>query len=100
MIIDCDKCAIRGVGCSDCVISVLLDAPVGGNVELTDPELRAIGALADAGLVPRLRLVPIGGDSAAEPRHGLDESVDTPTAVRASAERSTSYVGRHRRQVS
>ena len=33
MIIDCDKCAIRGVGCSDCVVSVLLNAP--GTVELT-----------------------------------------------------------------
>jgi hypothetical protein len=99
VIIDCDKCAIRGVGCSDCVISVLLDAP-GGSVELTDPELRAIGALADAGLVPKLRLVPIGGDSGADPQHGRDESPDTPMPVGASAERSTSYVGRHRRQVS
>lgn len=99
MIIDCDKCAIRGVGCSDCVISVLLDAP-GGNIELTDPELKAIGALADAGLVPKLRLVPIGGDSGECPRHERDDSDDTPEAVSPSAERSTSYVGRHRRQVS
>lgn len=99
MIIDCDKCAIRGVGCSDCVISVLLDAP-GGNIELTDPELKAIGALADAGLVPKLRLVPIGGESGEQPRHERDESVDTPVPLMPSAERSSSYVGRHRRQVS
>jgi hypothetical protein len=98
VIIDCDKCAIRGVGCSDCVISVLLDAP--GTVELTDPELKAIGALADAGLVPKLRLVPIGGSSGEDPRHGRDESLDTPPAISASAERSDLYVGRHRRQVS
>ena len=97
MIIDCDKCAIRGVGCSDCVVSVLLNAP--GTVELTDPELRAINALGDAGLVPKLRLVPIGG-SGADPRHHKDEPDDTPSAAQQSAERSDPYVGRHRRQVS
>jgi hypothetical protein len=97
VIIDCDKCAIRGVGCSDCVVSVLLDAP--GTVELTDPEFRAINALGDAGLVPKLRLVPIGseGDQA---RHVRDEPDDTPAVATASAERSDPYVGRHRRQVS
>ena len=88
---DCDRCAIRGVGCSDCVISVLLAAP--GKVELVEPELRALGALADAGLVPRLRLVPLDEDTE-------DESVDTQPAVEESAERSAPYVGRHRRQVS
>jgi hypothetical protein len=100
VIIDCDKCAIRGIGCSDCVVSVLLNAP--GTVELTDPELKAIGALADAGLVPRLRLVPIGG-SAENPKHERDEqceTLDTPALASASAERSGHYVGRHRRQVS
>ena len=94
MIIDCDRCAIRGVGCSDCVISVLLSAP--GKVELVEPELKALGALADAGLVPRLRLVPL-----ADPAPLVtDETGDTHTAQRPSAERSTEYVGRHRRQVS
>jgi hypothetical protein len=91
VIIDCDRCAIRGVGCSDCVISVLLDAPP--TVELAEPELRAIGALADAGLVPRLRLVPLDEPDA-------DESVDMHSVAPSSAERSTAYVGRHRRQVS
>jgi hypothetical protein len=98
VIIDCDKCAIRGVGCSDCVISVLLEAP--GTVELTDPELKAISALGDAGLVPKLRLIPIGGSSGEPPRHERDESLDTPPVPLTSAERSDLYVGRHRRQVS
>ena len=100
MIIDCDRCAIRGVGCSDCVISVLLDAP--GKIDLVEPELKALGALADAGLVPRLRLVPLESTNkpAAEPADTVDESVDTRPAVAPSAERSTEYVGRHRRQVS
>lgn len=93
MIIDCDRCAIRGVGCSDCVISVLLDAP--GKIDLVEPELKALGALADAGLVPRLRLVPV-----AEPGDTPDETGAPGPAARQSAERSTEYVGRHRRQVS
>lgn len=84
MIIDCDSCAVRGVGCSDCVISVLLDAPP--TVELDEPELRAIDTLADAGLVPRLRLVP-------------RPDADTPSPAARSAERSDSAAGRRHRQV-
>ncbi len=53
--VDCDGCAARGPGCADCVISVLLGAP--GNVEFEDSEVEAMGVLADAGLVPPLRLV-------------------------------------------
>jgi hypothetical protein len=93
VIIDCDRCAIRGVGCPDCVVSVLLDAPA--TIELTDPELTALGALADAGLVPHLKLVPLD-----RPTDIKDKPVDTRTAVKLSAERSSEYVGRHRRQVS
>jgi hypothetical protein len=89
VIIDCDRCAIRGIGCPDCVISVLLDAPP--TVELDDPELRAIETLADAGLVPHLRLIPV--DKA-------PERDDTAAPERRSAERSTGNGGRHRRQVS
>jgi hypothetical protein len=94
VIIDCDRCAIRGVGCSDCVISVLLSAP--GKVELVEPELKALGALADAGLVPHLRLVPLDGPAP----EVTDEPVDTHTPAGPCAERSAEYVGRHRRQVS
>lgn len=56
MLIDCDTCAVRGKGCPDCVISVLLAMP--GPVELDSDEQVAIGRLAEAGLVPPLRLVP------------------------------------------
>jgi hypothetical protein len=59
MIIDCDRCQVRGDACSDCVISVLLGAPP--EVEWDDSERAAVDALADAGMVPRLRLVPGGG---------------------------------------
>jgi hypothetical protein len=56
MLIDCDTCVVRGKGCPDCVISVLLAMP--GPVELDAEEQTAIGRLAEAGLVPPLRLVP------------------------------------------
>lgn len=56
MVIDCDRCEVRGDACQDCVITVLLGAPPSG-VELDSAERRALHALADAGLVPHLQLV-------------------------------------------
>ena len=56
MIIDCDGCAVRGRGCADCVVTVLLGAPPDG-VQLDDTERQALAVLADGGLVPPLRLV-------------------------------------------
>jgi hypothetical protein len=56
MLIDCDSCAVRGLACGDCVVTVLLSRPPSG-VRLDDDEQVAIGALAASGLVPPLRLV-------------------------------------------
>ena len=58
MIIDCDRCETRGNGCRDCVITVLEPRNVTGY--LGEAELRALGVLADAGLVPPLRLKVAG----------------------------------------
>ena len=59
LVIDCDDCAVRGAACKDCVVSVLIGVPH----SLDEDEQAALEALADAGLAPRLRLVPIrGGD--------------------------------------
>ncbi|WP_407687604.1 hypothetical protein [Mycobacterium sp. HUMS_1102779] len=55
VVIDCDDCAVRGPGCRDCVVSVLLGVPE----TLLQDERAALEVLADAGLAPRLRLVPI-----------------------------------------
>jgi hypothetical protein len=91
MVIDCERCGVRGLACGDCVIGVLLgmpgsapgasDGPAGGSadaaedpdrrpsgasaVHLDAPEQRALAVLADQGLVPRLRLVstPLRGVS-------------------------------------
>jgi hypothetical protein len=55
VVIDCDDCAVRGPGCRDCVVSVILGVPE----TLLEDERAALEVLADAGLAPRLRLVPI-----------------------------------------
>jgi hypothetical protein len=58
VVIDCDDCAMRGPGCRDCVVSVLLGVPQ----TLLQDERAALEVLADVGLAPRLRLVPIHRD--------------------------------------
>ena len=56
LVIDCDRCVVRGLACPDCVVSVLLGPPSEA-VELDADEVGALDALADSGLVPPLRLV-------------------------------------------
>ncbi|MGH8867309.1 MAG: hypothetical protein ACRDYU_04850 [Actinomycetes bacterium] len=53
MIVDCDRCEVRGLACDDCVVSVLLGPPSEGG--LADEERRAVDVLAGSGLVPPLR---------------------------------------------
>ncbi|OBI92871.1 hypothetical protein [Mycobacterium asiaticum] len=55
VVIDCDDCAVRGPGCQDCVVSVLLGVPE----TLSYDEQVALEALAEVGMAPRLRLVPV-----------------------------------------
>jgi hypothetical protein len=66
MLIDCDGCVVRGAACGDCVVSVLLGAPPGG-VEIDESERRALTVLADAGMVPRLRLITEGDGGGSAP---------------------------------
>jgi hypothetical protein len=58
VVIDCDDCAVRGPGCRDCVVSVILGVPE----TLLHDERAALEVLAEVGLAPRLRLVPIHRD--------------------------------------
>ena len=67
MVIDCDACAVRGPACRDCVVSVLLGVPT----ELLDDERAALDVLAEAGMAPRLRLVPIRGERSPVRRSGV-----------------------------
>lgn len=70
MIIDCDICRVRGPGCADCVVTVLLGTPT-LPLELDESERDAVGALAASGLVPPLRLVAVPRPAAEGPP-GLD----------------------------
>lgn len=58
MLIDCNDCALQHTeACHDCVVTFILaesDA-----VEVDAEETSALGHLAEAGLVPPLRLVPV-----------------------------------------
>jgi hypothetical protein len=62
VLIDCDDCAVRDLQCGDCVMTVLLGYP--GVREIDPGEQLALQALAAGGLVPELRMVPLGADQA------------------------------------
>lgn len=56
MLIDCDTCLARdSEACDDCVVSVLFSSDP---LEVDGDEQAALTLLADAGLIPRLRLLP------------------------------------------
>ncbi len=64
VVIDCDSCLVRRLACHDCVVTVLLGPPP--EVGFDEEEQRALAALAESGLVPRLRMVaPTTGPDAA-----------------------------------
>ena len=85
MVIDCERCVVRGDACRDCVVGVLLGVPGvprrvpddrhdgrpsgASALQLDAPERRALDALADQGLVPRLRLVAGPGPEATRNDH-------------------------------
>jgi hypothetical protein len=61
MEIDCGRCEMRGAGCQDCVVTVLEPRNVASfSAEapgyLGEAEVKALGVLAAAGMVPPLRL--------------------------------------------
>jgi hypothetical protein len=61
MEIDCGRCEMRGTGCQDCVVTVLEPRNVASfSAEapgyLGEAEVKALGVLAAAGMVPPLRL--------------------------------------------
>jgi hypothetical protein len=55
MLIDCDRCELRDIACSDCAVTALQGMP-SPRFQLGDEELRALRVLADAKMIPPLRL--------------------------------------------
>ena len=61
MRIDCNECAMQHTSaCRDCVVGHLLHDLL-GPIEVDEERGEALEALAEAGLVPRLRLLPRTG---------------------------------------
>jgi len=54
--IDCDRCAVRGAACGDCVVSLLLGAP---DHEIEPAVRHAIDLFAEAGMLPQPVPVPV-----------------------------------------
>jgi len=60
VIVDCDTCVARGPACADCVVTSLLGLPEWWATEgVAGEEMTALAVLADSGLVPPLRLLPV-----------------------------------------
>ena len=80
VLIDCDACVMKGPGCQDCVVTVVLgfSAERSGSLRIDDDEKAALDVLAESGLVPPLRLVhavsSVEPDIAAESPAGEDET--------------------------
>lgn len=53
VLLDCATCAVRGIGCSDCVVALLLGPP--DTVAVDGGQVQALAVLAGSGLVPPLR---------------------------------------------
>lgn len=79
MVIDCGRCELRELACGDCLVTVLAEPGSDGRQGREDSrqsrsaasfalgaqELRALGALAAAGMVPPLRFRPVPAAKAA-----------------------------------
>ena len=65
MKLDCGSCTQRDIACGDCVVSLFLSLPQ-GQASLNEEEIAAVEVMADAGLVPHLRMTPEPGDM---PKH-------------------------------
>lgn len=71
MLIDCDSCAARTIACGDCVVAFMLGDRA-DPIELDSAEESALGAFAQGGLLPPLRLVPTYPSESGQRSHRPD----------------------------
>jgi hypothetical protein len=57
MLIECASCRLRDLACGGCVVTALLGEPDQGPAGIDERERRALTVLADAGLIPPIRLM-------------------------------------------
>ena len=63
MLIDCDECVMQNTSaCDDCIVTVLLKDQYRRRLEIDNAEVVALDNLADAGMVPQLRLLKKAGN--------------------------------------
>ena len=79
MKIDCGRCEMRGTGCDDCVITVLGPRRASGlpaaSGYLGEEEVKALGVLAAAGMIPPLRFSLPGSTVLAGARAWMRQSL-------------------------
>lgn len=56
MKLDCSTCELKDIACGDCVVTLLLSFPAPDS-QIDEAEEQALAVLAEAGLVPQLRLI-------------------------------------------
>jgi hypothetical protein len=80
VLIDCDTCTVRGQGCDDCVVTVLLGAPPGwrGSDPTVVPLTRR--ASADAGPADRRAIGPLAGAHRTA-GHPVESTGDAPDGI-------------------
>ena len=81
MVINCDRCAVRGAACANCAVTFV--AHPGERIELDAADVQALTALANAGMIPPLRYSPRQRNSASRRRY-TPESRYTPPVAKAS----------------
>ncbi len=85
MLIDCDTCTVRGQGCDDCVVTVLLGAPPGWRG--SDPTVVPLSRRGALGPAPVERR-PATADGEAPAAHGSRSAAagDAPGAATTGCE--------------
>ena len=79
MLIDCDTCTVRGQGCDDCVVTVLLGAPPGWHC--SDPKVVPLTRRAAEPAPPERRGAPAVAGTGVEDAAPAPSAADSPGSL-------------------